>query len=680
MFAIIRVFNQQRKLTAVLENAYGISYEKRLNELWLASFSLPLDDPKLTYCQPFHYVEITDDLTNEYIGLYRIEPSLIRKSESTNTVEFTLKHVLATLLDDVLFGYHQTTNWTTKQNIEYILDKQSVKNWRLMTCDFERFFHYKYENENGLLGPLLAIPQPFDEDYRWVYNTQVYPWTISLVRPSTQVTCEIRYAKNMREIEREDDPSNIVNRIYPLGYGEGTNQLSIKDVNNGVPYLEDAASIAKYGLKSYVWVDRRFEDANSLKNNALSLLRQWKDPKVLYKVKAVDLSSITGSSIDEFKEGALVRIIDPDFGTITQRIFMESKPDVTGAPGDIDLEIGSLTDDIATVNADIERKQQVNDAYTQGATNIDSYSYSDNCDSTHPAKIKFFLPSDLVNVNTMTLTYETEEFRSYERATKGGGAITKSTEAGGALIESTKSGGGSTQTSSAGGGSTQTSSSGGGGTQTSSAGGGSVQSTNSAGLHRHRMFSFQVDTESTTAPDSFKNYIAASASDGGSSTGIFAPSGSNNDLYTEEAAGSHSHNVSIPNHTHNVTFPTHTHDVTIPNHTHQVNIPAHTHEVDIPPHTHEIVLPDHTHEIDYGIYELDTLPSAVTIKVDGNPVPITSTSGNEINIIPYLSKDSSGKINRGQWHEVTITPNGLGRITANIITRLFISSHLGGTY
>jgi phage minor structural protein len=618
--------------------------------LWLAHFSLPLNDPKLTHCKPFNLVEIPD------VGLFRIEPAFTRRNESAGTVDFTLKHVFATLLDDVLIRYHQTTNWTTTQNIDYLLAQQSTANWRRCQIDFERFFSYKYENENGLLGPMLAIPQPFDEDYQWAYDTQTYPWTVSLKRPSTKVTCEIRYAKNMREIEREIDPSNIVNRIYPLGFGEGVNQLGIEDVNGGVPYLEDAASIAEYGLKAYVWADRRFEDAESLKENGAALLAKWKQPKVVYKVKAADLSVLTGSPVDKFTEGALVRIVDPDFGTITQRIHLVSKPDILGAPGDINLEIGSLTDDIATVNADIERKQQVNDAYTQGATNLDSHNYVDNCDQTHPAVIRFFLPSDLVNVNTMSLSYETEKFRPYSRATAGGGSTTKTTT----------SGGGTTATSSSGGGTTATSSSGGGVAKSTASGGSTTQSSSAGGDHSHLMFSatgFQEDSN----PNSNVMLTAAN----GRQIAVSSNTAAGLEFYTAGSSGNHSHSVSIPSHTH---------DFNVPNHSHNVTIPNHTHTVTIPDHSHNLTLPDHTHDVLPGIYEVDVQATAVTVKVDGNTVPMTSTSGNDIDIVPYLAKDSGGKIQRGTWHEVEITPNNLARINANIISRLFISSHIGGNY
>lgn len=634
---MLKILNQQLQPVAILENAYSIGYEKSFNELWKASFTLPLNDPKNEHCKSLYFVELIDN--EEYIGLFRIIPESTVKSESTNEVKYQCEHVLATLLDDVLFLYHQNDNLTTDANIQYLLDHQSIKHWRKGQVDFVRYFSYKWENENGLLGPMFSIPKPFDVPYQWTHETQLYPWTLNLVKPESEVTCEIRYGKNQISIEREIDPTVIFNRIYALGYGEGDNQLNIMSVNAGVPYVEDAESIAKYGLRSYIWVDKRFEDAATLKANAEALLNQWKVPKASYRSSAADISTITGEDIDKLKMGRVVRMIDDDLGIFEARIMKEAKPDLKGNPGAVQLEIANKTDDLSTTQADMERRQQINELYAQGATNIDSHDYNDNADPDNPAEITFYLPDELVKINKLLLSFKTDKFRAYERAIEGGGAIVKSTSSGGA--------------------SQQTSSSGGGTTTSTESGGGSQQTSSGGGNHRHEMFFYQGGAAQPDDSD-WGQYIAVADPNGQSGASLIA-GGYNGSLYTREASGSHNHSVTIPNHTHAVTIPNHTHNVTIPT------------------HTHDITLPDHTHEIDFGIYKLDKTPTRVTVEVDGNGVPVTSTSGDNIDLIPYLSKDNEGKVNRG-WHTITITPNDLGRINANVYTQFFIQSRGGGSY
>ena len=601
---------------------------------------------------PLHYVEITDDNTGEYIGLFRIIPANTRKLATINEVQYSLEHVLATLLNDVLFKYHQRSNFTTRANIEYILSQQATKHWRLGDCDFTRYFHYKWENENGLLGALFSIAEPFDVPYVWTWDTQTYPWTLNLVTPSEEPTAEIRFGKNLAEIERKVDPSNIVNRLYALGAGEGVNQLDITRVNNGRAYIENTESIAEYGLGQYVWVDRRFEDEASLLASAQAFLDEWSLPRVSYNVKAVDLSSLTGLSIDEFTVGKVVRVVDPEVGTFTARIVSEKKADIYGAPSDIDIELANTKDNVGTTLADVERRQEINEVYSQGATNMLIYPYEDNADSNHPAVIRFKLPSEMVRINKLELTYETSEFRAYSRAIEGGGSIATSTAAGGAVVKSTSSGGGTTATSSSGGGTTATSSSGGGTSTSTQSGGGGSQTSTTKVFPKDR-----VTITSGPGDASYSNH-----------THLVNVS--------QDGAFDHNHSVSIPAHSHNFSTPNHTHNVTISSHVHDVSIPNHTHEIDIPSHTHNISIPNHVHEIDHGIFKLNRTPSKVTIEVDGNSVPVTSTSGDSIDLIPYLSLDSENRVQRG-WHTVEITPNDLGRINAQLMVQFFIQSRGG---
>ena len=104
-------------------------------------------------------------------------------------------------------------------------------------------------------------------------------------------------------------------------------------------------------------------------------------------------------------------------------------------------------------------------------------------------------------------------------------------------------------------------------------------------------------------------------------------------------------------------------------------------------HSHDIEIPDHTHDIEYGIYEFEYLPTKLTLKVDGTTVTTNAPlSDSDFDIIPYLSK-TSGKVNRGAFHTVEIIPNttannpdGLARINASVVKQIFVQSRGGGDY
>lgn len=677
---MLMAMNLSREYTAILENAYDVGYEKIENEIGSIEFSMPLYDTKNAMIQALQYVELTDN-EDEYIGLYRIMPSTIQKDKSNYTIKYTAMHVLGTLLDSVLFGYHELVNRTTTEVINYILGKQKTKHWVLKKCEFTRYFSYAWENENGLADALFSIPAAFDEDYIWQWNTQVYPFELSLVKPPTEPICRIQEGYNMEGFEIETDPNNLVNRVYPLGAGEGVNQLNINSVNKNVPYVEDAESIKKYGLIEYVWVDQRFTIAQALKDNALNMLKKWSIPKVSWKVKAADLIKLTDSplDIDKLRQGTVVMINTNEYGSFNLRIKKESKSDVFGAPQELELELGNLKDDINTTMSDLGRKQQINETYSQGATNILNYSYQDNCEAAYPAEIEFYLDDDVFHVNTVELTFKTKRYRGYTKAVKGGGAKTITSEAGGKSTQTSSAGGGSVRSTSAGGSSVRSTTSGGGSYQGGSTqgGGGTSQSSAAGGDHNHTVMRYLGDVGKDETVGTARMYQPL-----GSNFRVILKSASMpGDIVTAGSSGNHSHTVNIPNHSHgfNINIPAHTHNVSIPSHTHSVNIPNHTHTVQIPSHKHNVVLPEHTHPLEWGIFQASESASSVDIIVDGTTLPKHETSQSRLNLVDYLKKTSSGKIQRGN-HTIKIKPNELARIEAQVTCRVFIQSQLGGQF
>lgn len=684
-----RILDKSGKLIAILQNAYAIGYSKQKNALWTCSFSLPLDDAKATHVQPKYFVDLYDH--DRYIGKFVVNPKRTFKTESTNEITYHCEHVLSLLHSDVLFGYHQYTNYTTQTVLSGLMDAQETKHWRLGDVAITRYFHYSWENEDSLLNAIMSVPGPFDEPYLWTWDDTVYPFVLDLVKPSDAVKGMVIAGKNLRGLDIDEDPTNIVTRIYPLGFGEGVNQLTIAKVNGGRVYLQDDAAVAQYGVHKRVWVDLRFEVAESLKASAQAILDKFKAPIKTVSIDCIDYSLIDPYELSQYEVGDVLRVHDRDTGTDENiRVERMEKADLYGAPYDLQLELGNVRDDISTTFADLQKKQLVNDTYSQGATNIDSRDFADNCDANFPAVIRFPIPDDVVNINEMTLTFETTNYRAYSKAIEGGGAIVSSTAAGGATTRTSSAGGATTRTSSSGGGTTATSTSGGGvakstasggGSSQTSSGGGSSSPTSSAnGSHRHVMFQ-------TTGSDPWDgDYRVAASTANGASIWLAGGTPTMTNFSTLEASDNHSHSVSVPSHTHSVTIPSHTHNfdvpnhahnVTIPNHTHDTVIPAHTHDTVIPDHKHDITLPDHVHEIKHGIFEYGTLPTAIQITVDGKVLPLTATYGDSIDLLPYLQTDSGGRIVRGRYAEIKLAPNNLARINATVSSRLFIQSRIG---
>lgn len=631
--AVPQVFDRNMKRLAYLDNAMSVGYTLETNSLWTATFTMPADDPKTEYCTPLNYVEIFDG--DERIDLFRIIGEDLERSDGA-TRFYNCEHVLATLLNDVLFQYHQCggTGVRTAEVLNYILNRQTTRNWVLGSCDFERFFEYNWENST-LLAALFAVPECFDSDYLWTWDTSGYPWSLSLVAPSDRLKSEIRYAKNMTEIRKSRDDTGLANRIYALGYGEGVNQLTISSVNNGLPYVEDALSIEKYGLCSSILVDTRYEVEENLKAYAEQILRESAEPYYSYEIGAIDLHRLTGDAFSRFWPGEIVRIVDDEDGVnLRARIVSVTKDDAQGDPGAVSVTIANKSKDIAGSISDLQSRALIGETYAQGATNQQVYNFSDNADADHPATMKIYIDESVVRINKMLLNIQFEPFRAFEQAIGGGGGQTTSSGGG----TTTSSGGGSTTSS--GGGSTTSS----GGGQTSS--GTALESsnilpneTNGQAVHNHGLSSGAklAIVDSSLKIVGYESFVWS---------------------------GAHVH----PAHTHRISDHTHRVD----SHTHRVS--AHTHTV--PAHTHTVQ--NHTHAIQFGIYE-GQRASRATIRVDGNVLPAQSGYDN-IDIVAYLSKDDSGKIQRGTWHTIEVLPDTMSRIVGAVFSQTFCNSRGGGDY
>lgn len=631
---LLKVLNLKQDYVAILENAYSIGYDKKA-PIWTANFSLPLNDPKNQEVQHFRFVEIweTDDERDEdYIGLFQIMPKETVKNTQNEEISYECTHVLRTLMGKSLFKLHQSDGHTTKENLEWLLAKQDYNEtyWRLGQCDITRYFSYAFENEN-LLNAILSIPKPFDEPYRWTWDTRQFPWVLNLVKAPTEPICRLTEGHNLVGFKIEENPNDLFNRIYGLGAGEGVNQLDVKKINGGKPYVENQESINKYGLQEYIFADKRFTLKDNLLSTMQGMLEKYSRPLVSWECTAAYLYQLTGESIDKFKEGEIVRVTTEDFGTIDLRINRESRSDIGENPGDINLELGDARENLGTAATDIERRQQINELWSQGATNVIPYIFIAEADQDNPIVFDPFFDDDFVHINTAELSIKTTNFRA---TSKGNVSSPQSV---------------SSSTSSSGGASVQSA--------TSSSGGGQTSSSN--GLHSHRMFR-AGGTSANIDEYVYTNFMAT-----GNVDWISMKSLNQVDLWTDSSSGAHTHTVAA--HTHNVS-------INIPNHTHNVsiNIPAHTHDV-------SILIPGHTHEIIYGIFEYDQLPTKLDIRVDGKKITVESTEFERFNIIPYLSQTTDENVSRGT-HTIEIRPNDLARIQVTLILRVFIRSNLGGEF
>lgn len=131
---------------------------------------------------------------------------------------------------------------------------------------------------------------------------------------------EIKLSKNLISMSVDVDPTEIITRFKPLGTRiESENEedtdasqarLTIKEVNNGVPYIDRKDLWKDYGIQggSKIWDD--ITQASNLITTGTNFINNQKLVLNQYQVNAYDLSVI-GLDIDNFKKGNTHKLINP---------------------------------------------------------------------------------------------------------------------------------------------------------------------------------------------------------------------------------------------------------------------------------------------------------------------------------------------------------------------------------
>lgn len=517
----VNVYDMNLQKTAVLQNAYNITEEQELNKIYSLSFSIPSTDEKTAFCKPFHYFRYGDG------QLYRRIKKPKRNSEvSVDTI--VCEHVIAVLCDNVMFGSHTYGNQGvhTREVIEYILSHQTTQNWVLDECEFDFAYEYNWEQEN-LLNALYSVPKVFTDPYMWTFDTSVYPWRVSLKRLDVNANPSyyIRAKRNLISDQAEEDHTNICTRLYPLGYGEGINQLTIKDVNDDIPYLDAPQNvIAQYGIKEKVLVAREFETAETLKAYGQTMLDAMQVPAVSRKFDVVDLYPITSADIDNAEVGKICKLTED--GTIA---YITKTTRVLDEAGNLQIDLSTKSTDIAAEIADLADRVRIESVYAQGATQLYQHSKDANATPEKGMTISLYFPSEMKQINKVLMRLKLNKFRSYSQTTDTNPGRTETTTAGGEKLETTGYGG-------------------------------STQQVHTSGPS-------SISTSESASPGSVPTSVVSVSN---------VPDSHYHMIWAESLI--HSHKMS---HTHNF-------DINLSAHTHSVTIPKHTHNVEIPPHSHGI--------------------------------------------------------------------------------------------
>ncbi|RKZ05647.1 hypothetical protein DRQ25_15705 [Candidatus Fermentibacteria bacterium] len=202
------------------------------------------------------------------------------------------------------------------------------------------------------------------------------------------------------------------NYVVVKGKGDGNNQISSDPSSHGT----DATSQAKYGVIKKIITNRMVmseDEANKLADVEVARL---KDPVKIYSFQVVNPQIdivpgdvITLNSSDKGLNSEQVRVTKVERGLINGYEILE-------------LDVSNSAYATAVKNRDevlnsIKRSRQKDIIYMQGSTNIISYPFVGNGDSSTPMDFWVYVPAEVedesgnVRLNAVTLTYSCSDYK-----------------------------------------------------------------------------------------------------------------------------------------------------------------------------------------------------------------------------------------------------------------------------
>ena len=310
-------------------------------------------------------VKVLNTKTNKYEFIGRVlSPTHSMSSNGLVSKSYVCESELAYLLDTYQ-SYEEIHNATVRGYLERLIrvhnantdsNKQfTVGNVNVIDSNDSLYRYVAYDTtkkniDDDLIDKLGGELQiRYENDVRYLdYLTEI----------GKVCTTEIRLAKNLQDIEQNIDVSGYCNRLVVLGAklkvedDEGNEvdteeRLTIESVNNGVRYIDDEESIAKYGIIQGQVI---YDDVTDAKNLFAKGQKYLLNQRLIIsnKVNALDLSLI-GIDIDSFEVGNYYPLKHEILG-INDTVRIVEKSISIDSPHTSTITLGDLEKDIKKYN------------------------------------------------------------------------------------------------------------------------------------------------------------------------------------------------------------------------------------------------------------------------------------------------------------------------------------------
>ncbi len=300
-------------------NPSHLSVTENLTPLSTAELMLPMGEATPVVRQ---FVELYGP--NGSLGVYRVAAA---RTDYGQRQTVSLEHGICTL-EDCTAPEEAELSGSMRTILTAILSWQHDVKWQLGDVDVPEDAVFAISAGNQLALQVLIDAAALCYGYALVFDQTTSPWTLHLRALATEVSSECRLSRNVSSVGIAWDESELCTRV--------TSSLLFGG------YM-DAPTVSKWGVISRpleVEDDTTAEAAAALANEYLDA---HKDPRISVEIDALELAALTGNPYDGFRLGDLCQVALKEWGvTATERIVSVYRPDVYGAPEEVQLTLSTM--------------------------------------------------------------------------------------------------------------------------------------------------------------------------------------------------------------------------------------------------------------------------------------------------------------------------------------------------
>jgi len=272
---------------------------------------------------PFRsYVEMYT--ANGSAGYFRAKTPSIGYGEVSNVVQ--LEHAICEVGDYIVKGEIEQQTLSLEDALLTVFSHYSGSKWQMGTVDVtaDVVISGNYSNVLQMMNSLIAlVPSAM-----LTFDFTTTPWTWNVREREQTVSAEGRLSRNIASVTIQKNDNELCTRVWLTGLSD-----------DPLESYMDAETIEQYGIieKALDGSDYTYEQAVVI---ATSYLEKHQHPSYSVSINGIDLSSITGESLDQFEIGKLYRLIVPsETEPIEETIVGISWGDVYGNPNLVSITL-----------------------------------------------------------------------------------------------------------------------------------------------------------------------------------------------------------------------------------------------------------------------------------------------------------------------------------------------------